>query len=55
MIRHTLNGPLAHALQQGHLDEADVTHWWRPLEEAELRNQFMATFLTFIVTGTVPA
>lgn len=54
-MRQVLNGPLAHAQQQGRLDEADVTQWWRPLDEAEARGQFMATMLTFIVAGTVPA
>lgn len=49
-----LSGPLARAQQQGNLDEAEITQWWRPLDEAEARGQFMATMLAFIVTGTVP-
>lgn len=55
VFRRTFNGTLAQAQQQGQLDEADVTHWWRQLDEAEARNQFMVAMLTFIVTGTVPA
>ena len=53
VMRHILNGPLTHAQQQGHLDQADIAQWWRPFDEAEARGQFMATMLTFIVTGTV--
>jgi hypothetical protein len=53
VMRYVLNGPLTNAQQQGHLDETDVTQWWRPLDEAEARGQFLATMLTFIVSGTV--
>jgi ubiquinone/menaquinone biosynthesis C-methylase UbiE len=55
VFRYVLNGPLALAQQQGHLDEAEIIQWWQPLNEAEARGQFMATMLNFIVTGTVPA
>jgi len=55
VLRHVLNGPLARAQQQGGLDATDLAQWWRPLDEAEARDQFMATMLTFIVAGTVPA
>lgn len=55
VLRQILNGPLAAAQQQGNLHAADIAHWWRPLDEAEARDQFMAMMFTFIVTGTVPA
>jgi SAM-dependent methyltransferase len=55
LLRQALNGPLAHAQQQGRLNEIDIAQWWRPLDEAEARGQFLATILTFIVAGTVPA
>ncbi len=54
VFRHILNGPIARARQEGHFNDAEIAQWWRPLEEAEARGQFMATMLTFIVTGTVP-
>jgi SAM-dependent methyltransferase len=53
VMRQILNGPLTSAEQQGDLDQADITQWWLPLDEAETRGQFLATMLTFIVTGTV--
>ncbi|MDT5326211.1 MAG: hypothetical protein QOF25_3363 [Mycobacterium sp.] len=55
LLKEVLNGPLTHAQQQGRLDETDIAQWWRPLDEAEARGQFLATHLTFIVIGTVPA
>jgi ubiquinone/menaquinone biosynthesis C-methylase UbiE len=55
VLREVLNGPLAQAQQQGHLDETDIAQWWRPLDEAETRGLFLTTILAFIVTGTVPA
>lgn len=55
VFRYVLNGPLALGQQQGHLDEAEIAQWWQPLNEAEVRGQFMATMLNFIVTGTVSA
>lgn len=55
VFRHILNGPIARAQQEGHFNDAEITQWWQPLDQAEARGQFMATMLTFIVTGTVPA
>jgi ubiquinone/menaquinone biosynthesis C-methylase UbiE len=55
IMRHVLKGPLTQAQQQDHLDQVEIAEWWRPLEEAEARGQFLATMLTFIVTGTVAA
>lgn len=52
VMRHVLNGPLTQAQQQGHLDQTDIAQWWQPLDDAEARGQFLATMLTFIVTGT---
>jgi hypothetical protein len=54
VLRQVLNGPLGHAQQQGRVKEAEVAKWWRPLHEANARNQFMAMLLTCIITGTVP-
>lgn len=53
VMHHVLHGPLTQAQQQGHLDQADVAEWWRPLDGAEARGQFLATIRTFIVAGTM--
>jgi ubiquinone/menaquinone biosynthesis C-methylase UbiE len=53
VLHHVLHGPLTYAQQQGHLDQTDIAEWWRPLDEAEARGQFLATMLTFIVSATV--
>ena len=52
-VRGLFKGPLAGAQQQGRLDAADIAEWWRPLDEAEARGQFLQTMLMFIATGTV--
>jgi SAM-dependent methyltransferase len=53
MVRGLLKGPLAGARQQDRLDAIDIAQWWRPLDDAEIHGQFLATMLMFIVTGTV--
>jgi hypothetical protein len=42
MLRWGLHGPLADAQQQGRFAATDIDEWWRPLDEADARGQFLA-------------
>ncbi|MGH3889183.1 MAG: methyltransferase domain-containing protein [Pseudonocardiaceae bacterium] len=53
VFRHAFHGPLAQAQQAGHLSEAEISEWWRPLDKAESAGAFMASIMAFITTGTV--
>lgn len=55
LFHRLLDGHLTQAQQEGRLNEAEISEWWRPLDQAaELGGALMVSLLAIIVAGTVP-